>query len=77
MCEKNIETLILNSGASFHRLTFLPIFTDQAVFKISSIEPSHISYSLKVWPGSLHGAVKFLFLTRLGRNVNNFFKGIY
>ncbi len=41
------------SVASLYRLTFLPIFTDQAVFKISSTEPAQFRYSLKVWSGSL------------------------
>jgi hypothetical protein len=55
-CEKKIWTLILNctgslSGALNHRLTFLPNFTDQPVFKISSTDPVLFNHSLKVWSG--------------------------
>ena len=55
-CEKKIWTQILNctgslSGALTYWLDFLPIFTDQPVFKISSTDPVQLTYSLKVWSG--------------------------
>jgi hypothetical protein len=39
------------SGPLTHSLTFLPNFTDQPVFKISSTDPALFNHSLKVWSG--------------------------